>query len=61
MASQLEADCAFQTADILTTTEDDEVIKRRKLSLEASLRRLHANLGHPSNEDMVRILKHAKA
>ena len=30
----------------------EEVVKRRRLGFESTLRRLHANLGHPSNEDM---------
>ena len=47
VAEQPDADAAMSVAD--------------PAKIQGALKKLHANLGHPSNKDLVRILQHSKA
>ena len=41
--------------------EEKSVSGESHENVKRALKRLHTNLGHPSNKDLVRILKHSKA
>ena len=49
------------SAECLAASRVQDLDVENEQHLKASLRKLHANLGHPSNNHLVRILKHGGA